>query len=103
MTDAHIMTSDRQESSHDIREGGPFRVFADNLPQLAWMARSTDGVWWLNRRWFEYTGASVEASRGWGWVQLAHPDHADRVVPKLHSSFAAGENWEDTFPLRGAD
>lgn len=67
------------------------------------MADSTDGIGWLNRRWFEYTGVTFDASRGWGWLELAHPEHAERVELKLRSSFTSGEDWEDTFPLRGAD
>ncbi len=89
--------------SPDVCERDSFRGFAENLPHLAWMARGADGIQWFNRRWFDYTGATLEACRGWGWLQLAHPDHTARVVPKWQSSLAAEESWEDTFPLRGAD
>ena len=79
------------------------RAFADNLPHLAWMADRTGSVYWHNRRWDEYTGASAVALQGWGWLQFVQPDHAERVETLLRGSLAAGEDWEDTFPLRGAD
>ncbi len=80
-----------------------FHAFADGLPQLAWMADRTGSAYWHNRRWHEYTGASAGASRGWGWLQFVHPDHAERVETGLRSAIAAGDDWDDTFPLRGAD
>ena len=91
-----------------LREAGPeshesFRTLADNLPQIIWMADHTGWTYWHNRRWFEYAGTTPEASRGWGWLQRAQPDYAERVTMKLRDAFAAGEAWEDTFPLRGRD
>jgi PAS domain S-box-containing protein len=76
---------------------------ADNLPQLAWMADATGSVYWHNRRWHEFTGAAVTASRGWDWLQFVQPEHAQRVETHLRASLAAGEQWEDTFPLRATD
>jgi PAS domain S-box-containing protein len=67
------------------------------------MADRTGSIYWHNRRWAEYTGASAGESRGWGWLQFIQPDHAERVETRLRGSLAAGEDWEDTFPLRGAD
>ena len=92
-----------RESGSAMIADEPFHVFADGLPQLAWMADHTGSVYWQNRRWLEYTGASASASRGWGWLQFVQPDHVDRVETGLRSAIATGEDWEDTFPLRGAD
>ncbi len=80
-----------------------FRALADNISQLAWMADRSVDVFWYNQRWYDYTGMSAEAMAGQGWRQVHHPDHIDRVVRKVTASFAAGEVWEDVFPLRGAD
>jgi PAS domain S-box-containing protein len=82
---------------------GAFHLFAESLPQLAWMADRTGSAYWHNRRWHEYTGARVGASRGWGWLQFVHPDHAEPVEMDLRRSLVAGEEWEGTFPLRAAD
>jgi PAS domain S-box-containing protein len=80
-----------------------FRALADNIPQLAWMADATGYMFWYNRRWFEYTGTTLEETKGWGWQRVHDPDHVDRVVSKLARCYATGEPWEDTFPLRAAD
>ena len=80
-----------------------FRQLANSIPQLAWMTDGTGAIHWYNDRWFEYTGTTIDSMRGWGWQSVHHPDHIDRVVEHFKSCIAAGEAWEDTFPLRGAD
>lgn len=77
-----------------------FRDLADNIPQLAWMTDPSGSIFWYNRRWFDYTGATPEAMEGWGWQKVHHPDHVDRVTAKFREHIESGEVWEDTFPLR---
>ena len=80
-----------------------FRNLADNISQLAWMAAEDGGIVWYNRRWFDYTGTTFAQMQGWGWQQVHHPAHVKRVVERFHHSIETGEQWEDTFPLRGKD
>ncbi|MFC3078346.1 PAS domain-containing protein [Phenylobacterium terrae] len=80
-----------------------FRSMADSLPQLAWMADAKGWIYWYNRRWYEYTGATLEEMQGWGWTKVHHPEHVDRVVERIQQAWDTGEPWEDVFPLRGAD
>jgi PAS domain S-box-containing protein len=80
-----------------------FRTLADNMSQLAWMADENGWIFWYNKRWFEYTGTTLEEMQGWGWKKVHHPDHVERVIQHISSCFETGELWEDTFPLRGED
>lgn len=80
-----------------------FATLADNISQLAWMADSSGSIFWYNKRWFDYTGATFRQMRGWGWTKVHHPDHVERVVERIRRSFETGEPWEDTFPLRAAN
>lgn len=80
-----------------------FRALADNIAQFAWMADKTGFIFWYNRRWFDYTGTTLEEMQGWGWRKVHHPDHVGRVVEKFSAHLASGKPWEDEFPLRGAD
>ena len=96
--------TERRRAEEALRESeAQFRVLADSIPQLAWMADDTGAVYWFNQRWFEFTGASPEETEGWNWRALHHPDHVERVLEHFHRSIQAGEPWEDTFPLRGWD
>ena len=80
-----------------------FRALANSIAQLAWMADASGYIFWYNKRWFDYTGSTLEEAEGWGWRAVHHPEHVERVVKKISECFRTGEEWEDTFPLRGVD
>jgi len=80
-----------------------FRTLADNIAQLAWMADGSGSIFWYNKRWFDYTGTTLDEMRGWGWQAVHHPDHVERVVARFRQHIQLGRVWEDTFPLRAAD
>jgi PAS domain S-box-containing protein len=61
------------------------------------------GIVWYNARWYEYTGTDFAAMQGWGWQQVHHPEHVERVTLRFRAAIAAGVAWEDTFPLRRHD
>jgi PAS domain S-box-containing protein len=96
--------SDQQAAEDALRASEErFRVMADNISQLAWMCDRLGEVTWYNKRWLDYTGLSFEEMKDWGWAQVQHPDHVDRVVASVTLSRESGEAWEDTFPLRTKD
>jgi PAS domain S-box-containing protein len=96
--------TDQKRSQAALQEGEErFRTLADNMSQLAWMADASGGIFWFNRRWFDYTGTTLAQMQGWGWQQVHHPEHLDRAVAHFRHHLAIGQEWEDTFPLRGRD
>jgi PAS domain S-box-containing protein len=96
--------NDLKQTEVALRESEErFHTLADNMSQLAWMADANGFLFWYNRRWFDFTGSTLEDMAGWGWTKLAHPDHVDRVVERIQRSWDTGEPWEDTFPLRRQD
>lgn len=80
-----------------------FRLLAENIPTLCWMANADGYIFWYNRRWHEYCGTTPEAMAGWGWQSVHEPDVLPIVLERWTSCIAAGEPFEMTFPLRGAD
>ena len=80
-----------------------FEMMADNISQLAWIAESDGSIIWYNKRWFEFTGTTLDEMKGWGWKAVHHGDHLERVTDRFVKAIGSGEPWEDTFPLRGAD
>lgn len=94
-----IVEAQRRLESSERR----FRMLADNISQFAWIARRDGRIVWYNERWYDYTGTSPEEMEGWGWQAVHHPDHVERVAARLRRCFETGEEWEDIFPLRGAD
>ncbi len=80
-----------------------FRILADNIAQLAWMADITGACFWFNQRWLDYTGFPAEQAIGWGWQKAHHPDYAERVNRRYQQQIAGGNVWEDTYLLRSKD
>jgi PAS domain S-box-containing protein len=96
--------TERKQVEAELRESEErFHTLADNMSQFAWTADASGWLSWYNRRWFEYTGTTLEEMQGWGWQQVHHPEHLDRVVAHFRHHLEIGEEWEDTFPLRGRD
>jgi PAS domain S-box-containing protein len=80
-----------------------FRLLADTIPQLAWMARPDGWVFWYNRRWHEFTGTTPEEMEGWGWQKVHDPKELPRINECWKAALEKGEPWEDTFSLRRHD
>jgi|HubBroStandDraft_6_1064221.scaffolds.fasta_scaffold00369_4 PAS domain S-box-containing protein len=80
-----------------------FRTLANSIPQLAWMAESDGRRLWFNQRWYEYTGTTPEEAVGWGWQAVHDPEMLPAVLARWRTSFATGEPFEMTYPLRAAD
>ncbi len=92
------------EQQRRLRESEErFRMLADNMSQLAWIAKSDGHICWYNKRWYDYTGTSFEQMEGWGWRAVHAPEHVDRVEAHFRESLADGSTFEELFPLRGAD
>jgi PAS domain S-box-containing protein len=95
---------ERRRAESEARESAElFGTLANSIPQLAWMADAAGSIFWYNRRWYEYTGTTLEEMRGLGWRKLHHPEEVEQVTRRFQRAVEAGEPWEDTFPLRSRD
>ena len=101
---ATIKIHELHERTEELaRSRADFAALADNIAQLAWMADATGYIFWYNQQWYDYTGTTLETMRGAGWKQVHDPALVDDVNTRYLDSIQAGQPWEDTFPLRGAD
>lgn len=80
-----------------------FRTLANSISQLAWMAKADGWIYWYNKRWYDYTGTTLEEMKGWGWEKVHHPDHIERVVDFVKHAWHTHEPFELTFPLKRND
>lgn len=80
-----------------------YRVLADSIPQIVWMARLDGSIEYVNRRASEYTGIETGSLREWAWEQLIHPDDLPRARQLVEATRKTGEPREDEFRLRRAD
>lgn len=98
-------TEDRLHAADEaaLKNAQQFQALADNMPALCWMAYADGAIYWYNRRWYEYTGTTLESQEGWGWEKVHHPDHIERVVDRWTQSLKTGEPFEMTFPMLSAN
>ncbi|WP_046243660.1 sensor histidine kinase [Hymenobacter terrenus] len=86
-----------------LRRNAEFTTLANAMPQLAWMAEPDGHLFWYNQRWYDYTGTTLEQMQGWGWEKVHQVGHLGPVTERWNKHLAAGQPWEDTFPLRRHD
>ena len=91
------------ELSSDSIDDATFRLVADNIPTLCWVANGNGYIVWYNRRWHDYCGTTPAQMEGWGWQSVHDPELLPSVMERWTSSIANGEPFEMTFPLRGGD
>ena len=92
------------ENQRRLRESEErFRMLADNMSQMAWIATADGQIVWFNKRWHEYTGVTADEAADERRRKLLPEAHMERVQSHFRRSIERGEAWEDTFPLRGKD
>jgi PAS domain-containing protein len=52
------------------------------VPSFLWTSLPEGSKEYLNQRWYDYTGLSLEEEEGWGWgwKVVVHPEDLDRLV-----------------------
>ena len=80
-----------------------YRQLADAMPQIVWAADREGRATYYNRRWFEYTGQTVEQAGENGWTLAVHPDDFPAAVAKRAATLASGEAFEVEYRFRAAD
>jgi len=95
--------TDRKLAADALKDAdGRVRLIIDTIPAMAWTVRPDGIVDFLNRRWMDYAGLSLEE-----YVKdptgPIHPDDVPRVIEKWLASKAAGRVDEDEMRLRRAD
>jgi PAS domain S-box-containing protein len=77
-----------------------FRAMADAVPAMIWIARADQSCEFVNRRWLEFTGRTLEQECGSGWAEGVHPDDRARCEGTFNSAFAARRPFEVKYRLR---
>ena len=95
--------AEREQAEEALRRSEDrLRLVIDKLPALVWSKLPDGSADFLNQRFREYTGLSLEEGLGWGWMMNAfHPE--DRAEEEWRAAFAAGEPFEKEARLRRAD
>lgn len=80
-----------------------FRLLANALPQLVWLARGDGQAVWFNQRWLDYSGCSEQSSLADGWIALVHEDDRALAEQLWAQALKSGQPCEFECRLRRAD
>ena len=76
---------------------------AEAMPQKIFTATADGAVDYMNQQWLEFTGASFNEIRDWGWTRFIHPDDAEESLRRWKHSIETGESFEFVHRFRRAD
>ena len=83
-----------------------FHSLSDSIPQLVWMADGAGRIFWVNNRWYEYTGQSRNDGGGQDWLALLDPALLPEVrlqwAEALRDGWAMGV-WRRMIRAQGGD
>src|SRR5258708_3366959 len=79
------------------------RRVVDSLPGLVWTSLPDGYVDFLNQRWCDYTGLSLEKACGWGWNAAICPEDLPALLDCWRSILASGEPGEIEARMRRFD
>src|SRR5260370_42624666 len=63
-----------------VQEAARLQTVIDTVPSFLWTSLPDGSKEYLNKRWYEYTGLSLEEGKGWGWKVVVHPDDLERLI-----------------------
>jgi len=89
----------RRRALDAVRESEErYRVLTEAVPHVVWNADAAGEATYFNRRWAEYTGLSLDRSRGRGWLDAVHPHDRAHVMETWWAVVnGAGANSADRF------
>ena len=91
------------ESEQELRHSEDrLRVVIDTIPTMAWSLLPDGTVDFVNQRWLEYTGLSIEEALA-APNRIVHPEDLRSIVEGWIAAMAAGQPHECELRMRRAD
>ena len=80
-----------------------FRMMADTAPVMVWMAGPDTHITFVNKRWLEFTGRTVQEEIGDNWFTGIHPAELERCRRSYLEAFASEQPFFLEYHLRRHD
>jgi PAS domain S-box-containing protein len=101
---AFVDVSDLMEKERALRSSEErYHTLADAVPSFVWATDAKGTPEYINRRFAEYTGLTLEQLREQGWESITHPDDRERLGVAWETAVARGELTENEFRWRCHD
>ena len=90
-------------SRSESRARASFEVVAESIPHLVWLADASGSTDYFNELGTDYTGMPRQANYGWKWVELVHPEDAERARLGWEHATRTATPYELSYRIRRAD
>ena len=87
---------------HQLASEEQYHALADAMPQIVWTAKPDGRLDYYNRRWFDYTGTTLDETQGRGWELLLHPGDFAKFNDKWTTALRTGETFETEYRFKRA-
>jgi PAS domain S-box-containing protein len=98
----HDITRARQAEEELKASEARFRQLADAMPQMIFTATPNGDIDYYNQRWYDYTGATFDETKGWEWKPIHHPEDVQRAIDVWSHCVATGELYSNEYRLKRA-
>jgi len=86
---------ERKEAEETLRQSEErYRLLADTIPEMVWTTNAEGETTYVNLRWEEYTGLTLEETAGYGWRKVLHPDDLEKSVQLWTEALQNGTAYE---------
>jgi len=80
-----------------------FRTVANSAPVMIWATDQNYVCTFVNSRWLEFTGRTIEQELGNGWIAGIHPEDKSRCLAIIEQAAAARRGYSVECRFRRAD
>lgn len=101
------VTAQKERLRREAIEKGEahFKKVSDNMDSIMiWLAAPKSGLLeWYNKTFFQYTGLTIEETRGTGWVGVVHAEEIEELGRRWAISLETGEVFQYSYRLKRHD
>ena len=96
--------TDRVATQQALRESEErFRNMADSSPVMIWVSGPDNSCTYVNKRWRDFTGRTLQQELGSGWAEGIHPEDRDRSFQIYANSVEERKPFGIEYQLRRHD
>jgi PAS domain S-box-containing protein len=77
-----------------------YRALVTASADIVWRTAADGNALFVSPSWQDLTGQTDEQMKGFGWLDVVHPDDRDRVVAAWHEAAAGGQSYESELRVR---
>jgi len=96
----------RNNARADVAVGSSSRELEatlDSIPTLAWRAGADGCTEYINKRWVDYTGVSLDQTLGWQRLAVIHPDDVARLRHAWLQALTSEQAFDAEARMRRSD